>query len=206
MRGVEARCPTMSHPCSKRKSRKRSPITFALPFAKHHEGKLMPRSEPLQSRYKLRLIGFHAQDRAHQLGPTKFAPGPRLVFFKRASAASDGLWRLGDDRNALVLLCGRTRLRGELQYGCVLARMQASEQHNLPVGKLQRVVVGCLHSFVDLPEDRRLVLCFYPHREPLFDQGPGGPVCVAHFPDERKFRARKNADGCVWISHRSEAS
>jgi hypothetical protein len=47
----------------------------------------------------------------------------------------------GDDRNALVLFClfGGTRLRGELRYGCLLARMQASEQHNLPVGMERRI-------------------------------------------------------------------
>src|SRR5712692_5931530 len=87
----------------------------------------------------------------------------------RYRAASDGtVCRLGDHRFALLLLCafGSPRLCRKLQYGCLLAWGQAGEQDNLPIRELKRIAVG-RRFFVELPEDRRLVLRRYPHRKPL---------------------------------------
>src|SRR6266699_3160287 len=96
----------------------------------------------------------------------------------RYRAASDAtVCRLGDHRFALLLLCafGSPRLCRKLQYGCLLVWGQAGEQDNLPIRELKRIAVG-RRFFVELPEDRRLVLRRYPHRKPLFDQRSNCPI------------------------------
>jgi hypothetical protein len=45
---------------------------------------------------------------------------------------------------------------GQLQHGCVLAFAQPGEQHGLPVGELQRIVMHPRLAHVDLPESRHL--------------------------------------------------
>ncbi len=78
--------------------------------------------------------------------------------------------RLGKNRNALRPLSAFTkmRLRRKLQHGCLLSLGQAGEQHNLLIGEFQSIVVG--HLFlVDLPEDRRLVMCRNSYGKPRFD-------------------------------------
>src|SRR5436190_11469643 len=54
------------------------------------------------------------------------------------------------------LLGGRRMCSGrQLQHGCTLALAKAREQHQLPVRKFQRIVMGHGVVHVDLPEARK---------------------------------------------------
>src|SRR5262249_46257947 len=67
----------------------------------------------------------------------------------RSSAA-----RLSDERIALLpLRCVHMAWRSrQLQHCCVLSFAQAGEQHRLPVGELQRIVMDVRLSHVDPTE------------------------------------------------------
>jgi hypothetical protein len=57
----------------------------------------------------------------------------------------------------LLLRCiHRATRSGQLQHGCVLAFAHPGEQHGLPVGELQRIVMRHQPTHIDLPESRQL--------------------------------------------------
>ena len=67
--------------------------------------------------------------------------------------------RSGNERTALLLLCfvrGARRSR-QLQHGRVLTFREPGEQHDLPVGELQRIVMHVLLLHLDLPESSYLL-------------------------------------------------
>src|SRR5215831_95477 len=88
---------------------------------------------------------------------------------------------LDNDQTRLSLLhfYGHTRFRRELEDSCFLAFIQAREEHNVSIRKLQRIVVNSWLSFVDLPEDRCLVRWF--DLERTSHERPEPPVCVPYF-------------------------
>ena len=52
---------------------------------------------------------------------------------------------------------GDTRTGGQLQHGRALALGQTRQQNDLPVGELQRIMMGVGPIVVDLPEPSDLV-------------------------------------------------
>jgi hypothetical protein len=86
------------------------------------------------------LLRFALQLRNRSISLTHHAPSRRT--------------RLGDDSNALLLLrfLRRARSRRQLQHSRLLTRTETSEQRNLPVGKLECVVMHVRLILLDLPE------------------------------------------------------
>ena len=115
---------------------------------------------------------------------------PLDIFAARASlvvgeseANSDRL--LDGDQTDLLLLpfYGHTRFRWELEDGCLLAFIQAREEDNVSIREFQRIAVNSRLSFVDLSEDRCLVLWF--DLERTSHERPEPPVCVPYFTSKR---------------------
>jgi hypothetical protein len=121
-----------------------------------------------------------------------------------SDANSDRL--LDGDQTDLLLLpfYGHTRFRWELEDGCLLAFIQACEEHNVSIRKLQRIAVDSRLSFVDLPKDRCLVGCF--NLERTSHERPERPVCVRYFTSKRHFRAWQKTHSRGGIGHRGKAT
>src|SRR5260370_4354946 len=92
---------------------------------------------------------FHAPPLGERSAPRSLSSIMRTARQARSSAA-----RLSDERIALLpLRCvHKARRSRQLQHGRVLAFAQPGEQHGLPVGELQRIVMHIWLSDVDLPE------------------------------------------------------
>src|SRR5258707_14618696 len=92
---------------------------------------------------------FHAPPLGERPAPRSLSSIMRTARQARSSAA-----RLSDERIALLpLRCvHKARRSRQLQHRCVLAFAQPSEQHGLPVGELQRIVMDVWLAHVDPPE------------------------------------------------------
>src|SRR5215471_18698904 len=114
--------------------------------------------------------------------------------------------RLGNNRFALLRLCllGSARFCRKLQYGCLLAFIQTSEQHSLTVRKFKGIVMGVLVAPVYLPEDcsRMRRWLFEPH----LNQRPDCPLLVSYCLREGQLSAREHTDGRAKVSRRSKAA
>ena len=103
----------------------------------------------------------HAPRARHRRAEHRSAARPRHLSQRRRRRSVDvrppALRRcspLPDERIALLpLRCvHRMRRSRQLQHGCVLAFAQPGEQHSLPVGELQRIVMHVRLVRVQLPE------------------------------------------------------
>ena len=103
----------------------------------------------------------HAPRARHRRAEHRSAVRPRHLSQRRRRRSVDvqppALRRcspLPDERIALLpLRCvHRMRRSRQLQHGCVLAFAQPGEQHSLPVGELQRIVMHVRLVRVQLPE------------------------------------------------------
>src|SRR5260370_10169881 len=101
---------------------------------------------------------FHAPPFGERSAPRSLSSIMRTARQARSSAA-----RLSDERIALLpLRCvHKARRSRQLQHRCVLAFAQPSEQHGLPVGELQRIVMDVWLAHVDPPEPSHFLPAFH---------------------------------------------
>jgi len=92
------------------------------------------------------------------------------------------------------------RSRRKLQYRCLLALAERGQEHDLSVGKLQRVVMHMRRLFIELAEDRRRVL------EVLYALPEESGRLDHNLPGKRDFGSGKQAYGSVTIFRGAEAS
>lgn len=99
----------------------------------------------------------------------------------------------------LCFVCGDTRTGGQLQHGRTLTFAQLRQQNDLPIGKLERIMmdVGLVH--VDLPELSHLV-----PELTLWAKCTAG--LALHFILEGELRTGKQAYGHVPVFDRSETT
>jgi hypothetical protein len=97
--------------------------------------------------------------------------------------------------NARLRFCidRRARLRGQLQHGRVLTYAQTSEQHDLPVWELKRIVMYTWLFLVDLPEPGHF-------RSKLSSRRPFREGNALDILLERDLRAGQKAHRHVWFS------
>jgi hypothetical protein len=88
-------------------------------------------------------------------------------------------------------------LRGEREHNCVLPFIEPSQQHDLAIGELERVMIGVKHAFVDLAKDRNGVVG-------IGTKDEGGLILDWRL--EREFGTRKYADSHRTILRRDESS
>jgi hypothetical protein len=72
-----------------------------------------------------------------------------------AAAAPGKAIRRREARSSVAPLHSRPWRGRQLQHGCALSRAQPSDQHNLAVGKLKRVVMHKRLVHIDLSETRQ---------------------------------------------------
>src|SRR5215471_13310736 len=87
--------------------------------------------------------------------------------------------------------------RGKGENSCVLPFIEPRQQHDLAVGKFERVMIGVRHTLVDLAKDRNGVAGIGWKHE--------GCV-ILDWPLERQFGTRKYADSHRTIFGRGESS
>jgi hypothetical protein len=116
-------------------------------------------------------------------------PAAGVLFYHAYSEASSIVSsRLPDERIALLALCcaHRTRRSRQLQHCCVLVFAQPREQHGLPVGELQRIVMHApataLETRSSRPSVRHIARC------------PGRQLCQSGSGLDHRSR-RTGADG-----------
>jgi hypothetical protein len=99
----------------------------------------------------------------------------------------------------LRLGCGSGLCR-KLEHCCFLTFKQVSEEHDLPVWKFQRIMMGSRVVSVDLPEDgSRVIDCIrFPAKQPALP--------TPHLLGKGKLRSRENTDCCADIFRRSKPS
>src|SRR6266536_5323717 len=109
---------------------------------------------------------------------------------------------LRDERAPLLLrgLVGSARGGRQLQDGRALTSAQSREQHDLPAGEFERIVIHVRLVVVDLPEPSH----FFPNLS-VREEGPKRSG-VFHFVLERELRAGKKAHCHRWLFHCSEAA
>jgi Ribonuclease G/E len=88
-------------------------------------------------------------------------------------------------------------LRGEREDSCVLPFIEPRQQHDLAIGKLERVMIGVKCAFVDLAKDRNGVAGIGTKHE-------GGLILDWRL--EREFGTRKYADSHRAILRRGKSS
>src|ERR1700730_5163855 len=93
---------------------------------------------------------------------------------------------------------GGARGDWQLQHARALAFAQSPEQHDLPAGEFERIVIHVRLVVVELPEPRHLFT------ELSVRQEGAKREVVFHFVLEREFRARKQTNRTPWLSHSSE--
>ena len=99
-----------------------------------------------------------------------------------------------------VYLSRRLGLRRQLQHRRVLTLVQPGEQHDLPVGELQRVVMRVWLLQLDLPESSYLL----PNE--LLAPEDLKKMLALHFPLERALRAGKKTHGHLRFSDGGETT
>src|ERR1700738_4829380 len=98
---------------------------------------------------------------------------------------------------SLCLGCG-SRLCWKLEHRCFLPFKHVRQEHDLPVWKLQRIMMGSRVVLIDLPEDRRRMGDHI--RLPAKQH-----TWAAHYRlGKGELRSRKNANRRVGIFRRSE--
>ena len=90
---------------------------------------------------------------------------------------------------------------GQLQHCGALALAQAREQHDLPVRKLQRIVMGHGVVHVDLPEARKMLSDFLVRKNADAERRLAFDILV-----ERNFGARQETDRNMRLPDRGEAA
>jgi hypothetical protein len=85
------------------------------------------------------------------------------------------------------------RLCRKLEHRCFLTLQQVSQQHHLPVGKFQRIMMRSRVVLVDLPKDGRRVIddLHLPAKQP--------EAAAPYRSGEGKLRPRKNANRRIGI-------
>ena len=110
----------------------------------------------------------------------------------------------GDERSgfgdfAFLFLAGGPSSAWQLQHGCMLAFAQVSDQHDLSIRELQRIVMGRRPIEIDLAEASHFVCRF-----------PGGQEAersiAFDFFFERKFSPGQKADGYARLTGIAEAA
>src|SRR5262249_21225306 len=87
--------------------------------------------------------------------------------------------------------------RGKREDSCVLPFIEPRQQHDLAIGKFERVMIGVKHALVDLAKNRNSVAGIGWKHE-------GG--VILDWPLERQFGTRKYADSHRTIFRRGESS
>jgi hypothetical protein len=87
--------------------------------------------------------------------------------------------------------------RGKREDSCALPFIEPRQQHDLAIGKFERIMVGVKHALVDLAKDRNGVAGIGWKHE-------GG--VILDWPLERQFGTRKYADSHRTIFRRGESS
>jgi hypothetical protein len=91
------------------------------------------------------------------------------------------------------------RLRRKLEHSCFPTFQHVGQQHHLPIGKFQRIVMRSRVVLIDLPKDGRGVLEYVCAEQP--------PASVAPYRScKRKLCCRKNANRCVDLFRGSKAA
>jgi hypothetical protein len=96
----------------------------------------------------------------------------------------------------------RLRLRGQLQYGCMLTYAQMREQHDLAVGELKGIMVRIWILQVDLSEPSYLVTDVV--RFPLEKAQPKSSNLTLDFAFKHDLGAREKAHGHLGFSNYRE--
>jgi len=87
--------------------------------------------------------------------------------------------------------------RGKREDSCVLTFIEPRQQHDLAIGKFERVMIGVKHALVDLAKDRNGVAGIgWKHERGV----------ILDWPLERQFGTRKYADSHRTIFRRGESS
>jgi hypothetical protein len=105
---------------------------------------------------------------------------------------------VGDPFLGLRLGCG-SRLGRKLEHCCFLIFNHVCQEHDLPIWKFQRIMMGSRNVLIDLPKDGRRVIehVRLPAKQPAWPPAPYRGC-------KGKLRSRKNANRRVGIFRRSE--
>jgi hypothetical protein len=151
LRGEKRHCsmvaiPTVEEEDARRPNRERGNLVT-------EQTRIVNQIKAVLTRFGIRTFRPTLRKAEEQLEGLRTAEGAPLLENTRAELRRY-LARLPDEQIALLpLRCvHRARRSRQLQHGCVLAFAQPGEQHGLPVGELQRIVVHRRVTYVDLPE------------------------------------------------------